>query len=94
MQRRTASETPEQRQARLAESNRQRRTASETPEQRQARLEQDRALHCIRRQIDPQSPHFEQPAVHFKMAKAMESLQFHQCFTCAERFPNMNVVSY
>ena len=97
-QHRTASETPEQRQARLEQlrSNQQRRTAFETPEQRQVHLEQHQALHHLSREFNPQSSHFEQPAVHSKMAKfhrTMESLQFHGCSTCAECFPNMNVVT-
>ena len=68
---------------------------AETPDERQARMSADRLGHRARHEINLQAPHFHQHAVHSKLTKfhsALASLQFHTCSTCAERFPNLNVV--
>ena len=68
---------------------------TETPDERQARMSADRLRHCAQHEINPQAPHFHQHALHSKLTKfhsALVSLQFHTCSTCAERFPNLNVV--
>ena len=86
-----ASETPEGRQARVDQdrAHHQQMRASETPEGRQARLSTDLIQHHAQHENNPL-------AVRSKMAKfhsALASLQFQSCSTCAERFPNLNVVS-
>ena len=68
---------------------------TETPDERPVRMSANRLRHCAQHEINPQAPHFHQHAVYSKLTKfhsALASLQFHTCSTCAEHFPNLNVV--
>ena len=96
-QQRVASETPEQREARLHQLRvtAQQRLASETPEDKEARLQQDRETHMQRRHPSTSEiPLLQQPGVHSKMNtfhSKLASLTVSKCITCLERFPGLTV---
>ena len=69
---------------------------AETPNVRQAWLQQDRQKHLRQRDVNPDIPLFEQPAVDFKVLNfhsKLVSLEFHTCISCLERFPNLPMAS-
>ena len=91
---RMEGETPEARQTRLetVRAARQLRIEGETPEARQTRLQQDRERHRQQREVNPDVPLFEQPAVSSKMRNfhtKLVSLEFYKCSSCLEHFPDM-----
>ena len=97
-QQRRSSETPGETQVCLEHGRimQQQGTSSETPWEIQACQEQDRAQHCVKREIDPQAPLFDQHVVRSKLSKfhsTLASVQFQKCFTCEEHFPNLNVIT-
>ena len=91
---RREGETPEARQAHLEATRaaQQLRIDRETPEARQARLQQDRERHRQQREVNPDVPLFEQPAVSSKMKNfhtKLVSLEFYKCSSCLEHFPDL-----
>ena len=91
---RMEGETPEARQARLETmiAAHHLRMEGETPEARQARLQQDRERHRQQREVNPDVPLFEQPAVSSKMKNfhtKLVSLEFYKCSSCLEHFPEL-----
>ena len=87
-------ETPKARQACLETMRTawQLRIEEETPEARQARLQQDRERHRQQREVNPDVPLFEQPAVSSKMRNfhtKLVLLEFYKCSSCLEHFPNL-----
>ena len=98
-QQRRAAEIAEERQAHLDQlrvRQQQRRSAAAAAE-RQGGLNADHHQHHWREQeINPQAPLLDQQPVRTKLARFhanLVSLQFRTCLTCAERFPNLNVVA-
>ena len=67
---------------------------TETPEARQIRMQQDR--HRQQREVNPDMPLFEQPAVSSKMMNfhsKLVSLELYKCFSCLEHFPDVAMSS-
>ena len=65
-----------------------------TPEATQEYLHQCRQRYHAQRDVDSQAPLFDQPMVHSKMLNfhsKLTSLEFHQCTTCLERFPDLTM---
>ena len=65
-----------------------------TPEARQEYLQQRRQRYQAQRDVDSQAPLFDQPVVHSKMLNfhsKLTSLEFHQCTTCLEQFPDLTM---
>ena len=68
------------------------RRQNETPDERQARLEAVRLAQQERRQISNATQLFQQNAVKSRMLNfhsKLASLEFRECNTCSERFPNL-----
>ena len=65
-----------------------------TPEATQEYLHQCKQRYHAQRDVDSQAPLFDQPMVHSKMLNfhsKLTSLEFHQCTTCLERFPDLTM---
>ena len=95
-QQRIDNETPAERQGRLDTLRlaQQQRRQNETPDERQARLEAVRLAQQERRDISIATPLFQQNAVQSRMLNfhsKLASLEFRECNTCSERFPNLTM---
>ena len=95
-QQRIDNETPAERQGRLDTLRlaQQQRRQNETPDERQARLEAVRLAQQERRDISIATPLFQQNAVESRMLNfhsKLASLEFRECNTCSERFPNLTM---
>ena len=95
-QQRREDETTQERHARLDAFRlaQQQRRQNETPDERQARLEAARLTQQARRDISIANPLFQQNAVESRMSNfhsKLASLEFRECNTCSERFPNLTM---
>ena len=95
-QQRIDNETPAERQGRLDTLRlaQQQRRQNETPDERQAGLEAVRLAQQERRDISIATPLFQQNAVESRMLNfhsKLASLEFRECNTCSERFPNLTM---
>ena len=95
---RLASETAEERTARLQQmsTNQHERLASETAEEREVRLQYYGDRHRDLQVVQSQLPLFEQCSVRTKMLRFhahMASLDSPQCSTCSERFSGLRLCS-
>ena len=96
MRQRTASETPEEREARLQHMrfSQQQGRASETLEDIQARQQQDAENHRRQREVNPGIPLFDQPGVRSKIKNfhvRLAAVQVPRCVSCSEKFPGLTV---
>ena len=96
MRDRLASETEEERAARLQRmsANQRHRLATETEEEREARLQHNREG---QRGQQSQLPLFEQPSVQAKMRNfhaEIAALEMQKCTTCSEVFPGLQLRSH